>query len=152
MATRLGVILLCTLLAACASLRPGFEEPVVSVSSFRALPSDAAVPRFEVGLHIVNPNGFPLKLRGLSYSVSLEGHHILTGATNQLPQISAYGEGDVLLQVSPDLINTISLFADLLNQPRESFSYQLSAKLDIGALLPKIIIERTGKVSLQGLK
>lgn len=143
-------LLLLWLLAGCAALQPGFEQPQVNVTSFRALPNSTSVPRFEIGLHVVNPNAFALKLQGLSYAVSLEGHQILTGVTNQLPQIAAYGEGDVLLQASPDLISTISLFADLLSQPRESFNYQLKAKLDIGALLPKITIERTGKVSLQG--
>jgi len=150
MATRIGIFLLCALLAACAVLRPGFEEPVVTVSSFRVLPSDTAVPRFEISLHIVNPNNFPLNLKGLSYSVGLEGHRILTGVSNQLPQVTAYGEGDVVLQASPDLLSTISLFTDLLNQPREIFNYELQGKLDIGGLWPKINIKKTGSIALAG--
>ena len=136
------------LLSACASLRPDFEEPTVTVTSFRALPTESIAPRFEIGLHIINPNRSALKLHGLAYSVELEGHRILTGVANQLPVIAAYGEGDVLLQASPDLFSTLNLFADLMSQPRESFRYKLEAQLDVGVLLPKIRVEKSGEISL----
>ena len=136
------------LLVGCVGLRPDFEQPTVSVTSFRALPTGSVAPRFEIGLHVVNPNNFPLELQGISYTISLEGHRILTGVANQLPQIAAYGEGDLLLRASPDLLSTISLFSDLMNQPRESFHYELLAKLDVGGLLPKIVISKSGQVAL----
>lgn len=34
------------LLAGCAGMPGGFEQPTVTVSSFRMLPSNTAVPRF----------------------------------------------------------------------------------------------------------
>ena len=141
-------VILVFILGGCAGLHSPFEPPQVNVTSFRVLPGNTSVPRFEIALHVINPNAFPLHLQGLSYAVSLEGHQILTGVSNQLPQIAAYGEGDVLLQASPDLISTLSLFADLMSQPRESFGYRLLAKLDIGTLWPKIPIERSGQISL----
>jgi LEA14-like dessication related protein len=136
------------LLSACAALRLDFEEPRVTVTSFRALPSEGIAPRFEIGLHIINPNRSALKLHGLTYNVELEGQRILSGVSNQLPEIAAYGEGDVLLQASPDLFRTLNLFADLMTQPRESFRFKLQVLLDIGALLPKIRLEKTGEISL----
>ncbi len=145
----LGLLLLLLLLG-CASLRPDFEKPTVNVTSFRMIPAEGVVPRFEIGLHVINPNRTPLKLQGLAYNVDLEGHRILTGVSNKLPVIEAYGEGDVLLQASPDLFSTISLFTDLMNQPRESFEFKLQAALDVGGLLPKIRVEKSGQVSLAG--
>ncbi|HEY5672329.1 MAG TPA: LEA type 2 family protein [Malonomonas sp.] len=145
---KMSVLLGLLLLSACATLRPNFEEPSVTVTSFRALPSESIAPRFEIGLHVVNPNRSALKLHGLAYNVELEGHRILTGVSNQLPLIAAYGEGDVLLQASPDLFNTINLFAELMTQPRESFRFKLEAQLDVGWLLPKIRVEKSGEISL----
>ncbi len=136
--------------AGCASLEPGFETPTVGVSSFRVLPSEGAVPKFEIGLHIVNPNRSSLKLEGLVYSVSLEGHKILTGVSNNLPQIEAYGEGDVLLVATADLLNSIGLFATLLQSQQETFAYELDAKLDIGSFRPRIHVVKEGEISLQG--
>ena len=145
-------ILIATLLvfslSACAMLQPGFETPEVRVTSFKILPSETITPRFEIGLHVINPNRSALKLQGLTYSVELEGHKVLSGVTNKLPVIEAYGEGDVVLQASADLINSISLLSDIMNRPREMVSYDLKAKLDVGALLPSIWINKTGEISL----
>lgn len=140
------------LLCSCATLNPVFETPGVSVSSFRMLPSNNLVPRFEIGLHVVNPNRVPLKLLGLTYEVELEGHRVLTGVANELPLIAGYGEGDVMLQGSPDLLSTISLFTDLMNQPRERFRYKFSARLDIGRFLPKLQVEKAGEINLPDKK
>ena len=89
-----------------------------------------------------------LKLQGLSYNVELEGFRVLSGVSNQLPVIEAYGEGDVLLQAKPDLFSTISLFTNLLNQPRDKFTFSLEALLDVGGLMPKIRVQKEGMLSL----
>lgn len=139
--------LLTWLLSGCATLTLDFEQPSVSVSSFRMLPSNSMVPKFEIGLHVSNPNRVPLKLFGLAYEVELEGHRVLTGVASELPLIAAYGEGDLLLQASPDLLSSINLFADLMRQPRETFQYNFSARLDVGKFLPKIKVDKSGQIS-----
>ncbi len=152
LATLLALFITLGLLAGCASLRPDFEEPAVNVTSFRVIPSESAVPKFEIGLHVINPNRTALKLYGISYNVELEGHRVLTGVSNDLPVIAAYGEGDVLLRGSPDLFSTISLFVDMMNQPRELFKFNFEAKLDVGSFLPRIRVTKAGEVSLAGVK
>ena len=136
----------------CAPLLPNFETPTVTLSSFRVLPGSSIVPTFEIGLHVINPNRTALKLQGLSYNVELEGFRVLSGVSNQLPVIEAYGEGDVLLQAKPDLFSTISLFTNLINQPRDNFSFSLEALLDVGGLMPKIRVQKEGMLSLAGTK
>ena len=145
---RLSLLFMLTAVCGCALLTPAFESPTVSVTSFRVLPGDSVVPTFEIGLHVVNPNRAALKLAGLSYQAELEGHRILSGATNRLPVIAGYGEGDVVLQAKPDLLNTISLFHDFLKQPRESFKFNLEALLDVGGLVPKIRVRKEGFINL----
>jgi LEA14-like dessication related protein len=137
-------------LSGCAPFSPSFETPTVSVTSFQALSGQGVIPMFEIGLHVINPNRTALELEGISYHVDLEGYRVLSGVSNQLPVIEAYGEGDVVLQVQPDLFNTISLFTDLLNQPRNQFRFDLIAYLDVGAFIPKIKVEKVGLISLNG--
>ena len=146
------LMLLVFVAVGCAPLLPSFETPTVNVSSFRVIPDQSIIPTFEIGLHVVNPNWMALKLQGITYNVELEGYRILSGASNQLPVIEAYGEGDVLLQVRPDLFSTISLFTDLMNQPRENFKFNLEAFLDVGGLMPKIRVHKEGVLSLTGAK
>ncbi len=133
----------------CATLQPGYEKPAVSITSFEAVPADGIVPKFKIGLHIVNPNRTALNLKGVAYTISLEGHKIMTGVSNQLPKIEPYGEGSVILNASVDLFSSIGFFTDLIrNQKNDEISYSLSAKLDAGSMHPLIRVTKKGKISL----
>jgi hypothetical protein len=133
----------------CAGLQPGYEKPTVNITSFEAIPTDGMIPKFQIGIHIINPNRTKLQLKGISYTVSLEGHHVITGVSNQLPEIEAYGEGNVVLNASVDLFNSIGFISDLIrNQRKEQISYDLDTKLDAGALYPLIRVSKKGKLSL----
>lgn len=132
----------------CAGLQRNYETPTVSVRSVRALPTDGIAPRFEIGLHVINPNRSQLELKGISYTVKLAGHRILMGVANDLPVIAAYGEGDVVVGATADLFSSISLVTDLLNRQQDTVTYELEAKLDIGSFRPTIHVEKKGKISL----
>lgn len=137
------------LLQACAGLRPGYETPTVTVNAFRALPSQGALPNFEIGLHVVNPNREPLKLRGVSYTVNLGGHELIKGVGNQLPVIEAYGEGSFTLTATPNLLAGIRLVTDLMSSTTDRIKYRLEAKLDVGLIQPAIRISDSGEISLR---
>ena len=145
-------ILLCwvLLLTGCAAMQPNFQKPNVSVTSFRALPSEGMAPRFEIGLHVVNPNRDAISLEGMIYSVSLEGRKLLNGVANDLPTVPGYGEADIRVEATADLFNGIRLLADLVQTQRDSVSYELSARLDLGRFLPYVDVVEEGEVSLAG--
>ena len=147
----LSILLIFPASFGCAGLQPGYEPPAVTITSFEALPTQSIVPRFKIGLHIVNPNRTPLDLKGVSYTISIEGHKIMTGVSNKLPHIEAYGEGDVELNAAVDLFSSISLFTDLMrNQQRNTFTYAFKAKLDPGGFHPLIKVSREGELKLSG--
>lgn len=136
-------------ISGCATLQSGYETPVVSIRSFEAIPTQGMIPQFQIGLHIINPNRSPLNLKGVSYTISLEGHKIMTGVSNELPMIEAYGEGDIVLKASVDLFSSIGFFTDLIRtQGKDKISYSLTAKLDAGSLHPFIRVTQKGQVSL----
>jgi len=133
----------------CAGLQLRHENPVVNITSFKAVPTEGAIPKFEIGLHIINPNRRPLELKGVAYSIALEGYKIITGVSNQLPMIDAYDEGNVTLTASVDFFSSIGFITDLMrNQGRERLAYSFSAKLDTGILYPLIRVTKKGEVSL----
>ncbi len=149
--SRASLFLLLLVLTGCAALQPRFESPTVTVSAFRLIPSDTINPKFEIDLHVINPNSSALNLRGLSYSATIEGHKVLTGVANQLPVIDAYGEGDVSLNASANLLGSFRLLADLMQQQRQGLKYQLNVKLDVGSFMPAIYVEEKGEIVLTGL-
>jgi len=146
------LLLIISLASGCAGQISEYEDPKVSVTSVKSLSGEGRGPRFEIGLNIKNPNRSALKLSGLSYSLHLEGHEVLSGVSNQLPVIEPYGEEDITIQASVDLLSSIRLVVDLMNKKRDKLSYALKAKLDPGGLRPNIHVTREGEIALSGNK
>ena len=143
------IILVVLAIPACASMRPGFETPTVNVSSFRALPSESGMPKFEIGLQVINPNSDALTLRGVAYTVSVEGRELIKGVGNDLPVIEAYGEGEFTVTAAASLFEGAMLLKDLVSGPVDKLSYEFEAKLDVGALVPAIRVKDRGEFNLQ---
>lgn len=139
-------------LAGCATLRSDFEEPTITVSSIRALPANTMAPQFEIGLHIVNPNRSALELQGLSYRLKLQDYNILTGVAKDLPVIEGYGEGDILLTATADMLNSIRWLANLVSTKSETITYELEAKLDLGKFRPLVRVTKQGEINLSGTR
>jgi LEA14-like dessication related protein len=148
---RLMIVASLLVLAGCATLRPDFEAPTVTVSSIRALPAESMAPQFEIGLHIVNPNRAALELHGLAYRLNLQGYNILTGVAKDLPTIDGYGEGDITLIATTDMLSSIRWLANLMSTQSEVIAYELEAKLDLGGFHPTIRVKKEGEINLSGL-
>ncbi len=135
------------LVPACSVLGPAWETPTVTVNSFRTLPSNGAMPQFEIGLDVINPNRTALELAGVAYTISLDGHDIIKGVGNKLPVIQGYGSGQVTITATANLFAGIQLFTDLLRSPKDTFDYRFEAKLDAGGFRPTIRVSDTGTIS-----
>jgi LEA14-like dessication related protein len=142
------MVLMMIALPGCATLQSGFETPTVTVTSFRVVQADSPGLNFEVILKVVNPNPDALKLRGVTYTISIEDRELITGVGNDLPTIDAYGEGLLTLTASMSMIETFQLLGDLMGSPRSSLRYELQTKLDIGALYPAIRVTDSGVIKL----
>lgn len=110
------------------------------------------MPAFEIGLRVMNPNREPLKLVGASYTVSLEGRDLIKGVANDLPVIEGYGEGTFTLAASADLIAGARFVSDVLRNEKDSVSYELEAKLDVGGLRPAIRVRDAGEINLRSAR
>jgi LEA14-like dessication related protein len=134
-------------LSACATLQPDFETPTVQVVSVALLPIENLAPRFAVTLRVMNPNRSDLALKGAAYTIKIEGQEIVSGVANDLPRIPAYGEENVTLTATLNWLEGLQLLDDLTRNPRASIAYELSAKLDVGALIPAIRITDAGTLT-----
>ncbi len=143
---RLVPVVLLALLAGCATLQPAFDKPTVTVEAFRALPADAGNPRFAIDLHVVNPNSRPLKLKGIAYTASVEGHQLLAGASNQLPVIEPYGSADVSLTASANMLSSFRLLMDIMSRRRDGLDYTLNLKMEVSDYLPVIKLTEKGTI------
>lgn len=149
-ATRLLALVAVITLTGCAALNPNFEQPEISVNTFKIVPGDSINPTFEIGLRVVNPNSITLNLKGLSYTASIEGHKVFSGVANQLPSIPAYGEGEVKLNAKADLFGGFQLISDLMKPRTEPITYKLKVKLDVGNFSLPINVTREGNLTMPG--
>lgn len=146
---KLLLVVLVSLMSACASWSPNYEKPQVNITSFSLAPeSNGLAPRFIIGLQIINPNRAALPLKGMSYSVEVENNRVLSGATPDLPRVPGYGMADFTIEASPDLLGSARLINRLLSGQTNSLDYNFKAKLDVGSLMPFINIEESGKFTL----
>lgn len=147
---RIFALLLGAVLSACATLSPDYEEPTVTLSSFRALPSEGMAPSFEIGLRILNPNAQSLDLQGIVYTISLNGYELVKGVGKDFPVIEGYTESDVKLTASANLLAGMRFVHNMMQSHDGSFEYEFKAKLDLGGLYPSIKIRETGNINLNG--
>jgi hypothetical protein len=153
--TRLSfaALLLCCaflLLQACASLDPDYEQPTVTLSSFRAMPSEGGMPTFEIGLHVLNPNSSAFHLEGIVYTVSIQGHDVVKGVGKDFPVLEGYSEQTVKLTATANLLAGIRLVMDLMNSPDKDLQYEFEAKLDTGGFGRSIRVRENGSFRMNG--
>lgn len=135
-------------LAGCASMPSDFEQPSMEIASIQFRNSPSVAPQFDIILHVTNPNRDPLDLQGMSYTVTLAGHRMITGVSNDLPIVPAYGEADVRISAMVSLFGTIRLLNDLMTRNPERVEYEFDARMDIGRSRPRLHIRDSGVISL----
>ena len=145
---QLVALALATILGACATMSPDYEEPTVTLSSFKAIPSEGMVPAFEIGLRILNPNSQALNLDGIVYTVSLQGYELIKGVGKDFPVIEGYSEGEVKLTATANLLAGIRFFGDMMQSNGGPVEYEFKAKLDLGGLYPSIKVRESGEINL----
>ncbi len=137
-------------LQSCASLDPDYEQPTVTLKSFRALPSEGMVPSFEIGLNVLNPNNRAFQLQGVVYTVSIQGHDVVKGVGKDFPMVEAYSEETIKLTAAANLFAGVRLVMDLMQRPAENLEFEFEARLDTGGFGRSIRIKEKGAFRLDG--
>lgn len=137
-------------LSGCATLAPGFEKPEVQVTALEPLPNNHSGDlRFRIHLRVFNPNNSELALSGLYYTLKLAGHKVVTGTSNTLPVIPAYGQEAITVDASANLMGSFMAAAELIRLQGNTVPYELEAKLGLQtAFLPAIRVSKRGEIQL----
>ena len=144
----LAAIVAVMVLFGCVSLPSDFKEPEVTVRSVALRVVNGLSVDFDIVLNVTNPNRKALSARGLTYTVRLLGRQVIEGVTNNIPTIAAYGEAEVNLSATADLVTGLGLLNDFLTRPSEPLDYEFNAEIDLGALYPTVKVQRSGIIAL----
>lgn len=139
------------LLGGCAQLNKEFaeaEQPRVNLVSIKLLPPEGVEQRIELGLRVINPNGFDIEARGLVVEVGFNDIPVLNGVAANIPMLPAYSEIRVPVTVTANLISTMRLVGTLIDHPDDPLHYRLEARLDLKRVLGgSVTILQEGDIS-----
>ncbi|MBW2714057.1 MAG: LEA type 2 family protein [Deltaproteobacteria bacterium] len=140
----------CFLMQACATpMGVQFDKPTLNLVSVTPLAAEGFTQRFRLGFVMRNPNDSALVTKGMVYDVYFEDHKLLGGVSNDIPTIEGYTEGSFDVIASTNMMGSLRLIGDLMQQPRNEFAYRLEARLDLSSPINrKIGINETGEFSL----
>lgn len=149
-AQSLLLICLAMLLSACASLDPDYEQPFVTLASFKALPSEGMVPEFEAVLRVTNPNAEPINVEGIVYTIAVEDRELIKSVGKGFEPIEGYSEGTLTVRGSVSLIQGVRLLTSLMDNSDGTLDYEFRAKLDLDGFNPTVRVSETGTLDLSG--
>jgi len=138
------------LLAGCA-LTPKFTTPRLSIVDVRIESSDLWEQRLKVRMRVQNPNDRTLPVKGLEYTMEVEGQLFASGVSAASFVVPAMGEADFDMNVTTNLAGTlIKLFGRGSDGLGQSVAYRLTGKVALSeGLMRSIPIEERGTFRLQ---
>jgi LEA14-like dessication related protein len=136
------------LLGACTLLPTGLEPPRVSLVNIEPREMTLFEQRYRVSIRIQNPNPDPLRLRGLSYELDLNGKEFASGVGRSDLEVPGFGNATI------DTDLTSSVFA-LIEQVRMlqggggTLSYSLEGTLHLAGGIGRLPFQRQGDIDFR---
>ncbi len=145
----LAMIIACGLMLSCANLGVGLQAPKIKLVSVNMLPSEGLSQRFRIGLNVTNPNPVSLPVRGLSYSLALNGIEVVDGVSASVGRLAPYTETPLTLEAGTNLISALRFVNDFLrNNVEKPIDYNLKATIDVEGFARRLTIRESGAIPL----
>jgi len=138
------------LLAGCA-LTSNFTAPRLSVVDVQIEHGDLWEQRLKVRVRVQNPNDRRLPVKGLEYTLEVEGEPFASGASAASFVVPARGEAEFDMNVTTNLAGTLlTLLGHGSEGPGQSVPYRLSGRIALAqGLMRSIPFEERGSFSLR---
>lgn len=115
----------------CAGVMPAIKSPRVTISDLRVQQVNPLETTFQVQLRIINPNDFPLTIKGLECDLELNDQHFGSGVSGKGATIPAFGTDVVSVSVYSSMIDLIRGFLKV--PEREQLSYRIKGSVTVAA-------------------
>ena len=133
------LLCLILLLTGCAAWQPQLQQPNISLVGVDIRELGLLRQRYVLTLSVQNPNAITIPVRGMSYALRVAGDEFAKGVSPKAFTLPGYGETDVEVEMTTNLLSTLSKVQELLTGTRELVDYQLSGKLEVDMPLIKTI-------------
>jgi LEA14-like dessication related protein len=138
--------------SACSLVTPKYNRPNVTVSSIQLRSGNLLQQNFAVKLNIQNPNDRDLPVRGVHAELNVGGDQIASGVSDRSIVIPAFGEAEVDVTVTANMLLALSKLTAKLNQQADSIDYDLTGAASIDLpFLRNLPFHQTGTLPLNGI-
>ena len=134
------------LVGACA-LTSRLTPPTLAVVDVQLLSSDLWEQHLKVRMRVQNPNERTLPIKGIEYTLEVEGQQAATGASAASFVVPAQGEAEFDMNVTTNLAGTLlKLLARGPDTLSQSVSYRLTGRVSLSeGLLRSIPFDEHGE-------
>ena len=146
--TKTILLLYCTVALAACSLFGGYQEtPHVSLVSIQPIEMGLLEQRYGLQLRILNPNDKEIPVKGLSYSIEINGHEFAYGVSRQPVTIPPFSEALLDVEVVSNLLNVLQQFQEISAENSNSLKYRLRGKISLEKSLAKLPFNVEGELT-----
>lgn len=136
--------------AGCSMLAPRLEKPTLQLVNVKMEDGNLLNQRFTVRLKVLNPNDRELPVKGLAYTIELDGQPFGRGQSARSFVVPAHGEAEFDMSLDANLAGAILAIAQRKerNAGRE-VEYRLKGKVSIDLpMLRSLDFDQVGRFSL----
>lgn len=136
-------------LASCAAAPRTLEAPTVELVGLSLVSASAESQRFRVSLRVANGNPIALPVERVSFSVRVGGGGVMSGRSTEPFTLAAGGSETVQLEVTTNLVSSVSRLLSLLQGPNDAIGYDLNGLVTLSrGLNPTFPFSARGEIPL----
>lgn len=135
-------------LSGCALLSSGQPPPEVQLSNVEPAGREGLEQRFMISFRILNHSGTSLNISGLSYSLNLEGHKLISGVAGGLQPIPPHSQVAIKVPASTNLISGLKIIGAFMEKNRQSVDFELETRLSMGWWRMPVTVVESGSLDL----
>jgi LEA14-like dessication related protein len=138
------------LLSGGCALTPKLTTPTLSIVGVRVEGGDLLAQHLKVRVHVQNPNDRTLPVKGIEYTLEVDGQPFATGESAASFVVPALGEAEFDMNVTTNAAGTLMRLLGRAPGALTSVPYRLSGKVSLSqGWLQSIPFEQTGTFRLQ---
>jgi LEA14-like dessication related protein len=144
------LVLAAAALTGCSLLRPQFKTPRLAIVNVAIERSDFVTQHLRVRMRVDNPNDRALPVKGLEYSLYIEGDEAAHGISDAAFTVPALGEAEFDMSVTANMAGTLLHLLGRGAEARDHIDYRIAGKVELSrGLLRSIPFEQSGAFSLR---
>lgn len=126
-----SLVILVSLVSACASLSKYKEAPQLNLVNLQLLESSPFEQRYQLKFRVQNPNTESMSLIGMHFTLEINDKKFMRGLSNQEITIPAFSDALVDATGTTTLLGIARQVQGLQNSNKTSFNYRLTGSLSL---------------------